>query len=146
MTIHWKILYGTSHLSQALIPYVLCSYQPLACHWICSWLWRTPPVSVWAGQHRTELPHTQCSHWEMMACTTAPPLETAVISLNFLVAPPMKSVLQQPVLQARVSPATQTYWPQVGHQRFSKPDLTEKQYTARHRGGYLWLCLLNLNQ
>lgn len=111
----------------SIIPYYLCSHQPLACQWMCSWLWGTPPLSVWAGQHRTGLPHTQCVRWETMACTTAPPLEAAVISLNFLVAPAMTSVWQQPALQARVYPATQTYWTQVGPQRFMSPDLNQKQ-------------------
>lgn len=127
MTINVKIFYGTCHLSQALIPDLLCFSQLLACHWICSWLQRTPPVLVWAGQHRTRLLHTQCVRWEMMVFTTAPPLETTVISLNFLVAPLMKSVWQQLVLQAIVYPVTQMSWKQVSHQRFSQPDLTEKQ-------------------
>ena len=117
--LYW-ILLGISHLSRALVPYLLCFYQPRACHWICSCGRRTPPVSVWAGQHRTEQLHMPCAHWEMMACATAPPQETAVISLSFLVAPLMKSVLQQPVLQARVYPATQTYWTQVSEPKLIK--------------------------
>lgn len=62
----------------------------------------------------------------MMVCTTAPPLEAAVISLTFLAAPPMKSVLQQPALQARVYRATLMYWKQASHQRWGGIDEPSK--------------------